>query len=276
MTTTRYLDRPDGRLAYEETGDPGGALVVCSPGVGDLRSTFSELASSLGKAGARVVTVDLRGHGESSVGWPSYRPSDIAADLLALVRALGGPAVLVGNSYSGSAAVLAAARAPELVRGLVLCGAFVRDLPRGVGQRLSIAALRLPGVGRRLWSSVAWPSFFGVRPADFPDRQAALRANLAERGRFAAVLAMTAPGGHAGTDAALAEVRCPALVVMGTADPDFADPAAEAARTADRLGGPARVLLVDGAGHYPQVEKPAMVGPAVVGFVTETACPARD
>lgn len=266
MTTTEYLDRPAGRLAYELTGDPGGPLVVCSPGMGDLRSTFRGLAERLATDGVRVASVDLRGHGGSSIGWPDYSPAAVAEDLLALVRHLGGRAVLLGNSYSGSAAVVAAAREPAAVAGLVLVGAFVRDHPLTAVQRLLFALLRAPGLGRHLWTAAAWPSFFKRKPADFAARRAELRRSLAEPGRYAAVSAMAAPGGHRATEPRLAEVRAPALVVMGTADPDFPDPAEEAGFTAGALGGGASVLMVDGAGHYPQAEAVEVVAPAVAEF----------
>jgi pimeloyl-ACP methyl ester carboxylesterase len=57
---------------------------------------------------------------------------------------------------------------------------------------------------------------------------------------------------------------------MGTADPDFPDPASEAERTADALGGPAEVLMVDDAGHYPHAEHPEVVSPAVRAFLERT------
>jgi len=269
--TTRYLDRPDGRLAYEETGDPSGPLVVASPGMGDLRSTFDRLAAHLAASGTRVVTTDLRGHGESSAGWPDYSVRAVADDLLALIHHLGGRAVLVGNSYSGSAAVVAAARDPQAVAGLVLAGAFVRDRPLGPVQRLMFGLLRLPWLGRRLWTAAAWPSFFARKPADYRQRQAELKRNLAEPGRYEAVVAMASPGGHRATEPELPKVQAPTLVIMGGKDPDFPDPAAEARFTADAIGGQARVLMVDGVGHYPQTEAAELVGQAVVEFVRKVA-----
>jgi pimeloyl-ACP methyl ester carboxylesterase len=271
MTETRYLDLPDGRLAYEETGDPDGPLVICSPGMGDLRSTFDRLAATLASDGARVVTADLRGHGGSSIGWPDYSPAAVAGDLLALTAALGGRAVLVGNSYSGSAAVIAAAREPAAVAGLVLAGAFVREHPASLPQRLLTAPFARTWPGRPLWTLAAWPSFFKRRPDDFAARRAELRASLARPGGYEALRGMTVGPGHAATEPLLAEVRAPALVVMGTEDPDFPDPAAEARFTADALGGGATVLMVDGVGHYPQAEAPALVGPAVAEFVRKVA-----
>ncbi len=268
MTTTRYLDRPDGRLAYDVRG--GGRTVVCSPGFGDLRSTFDTLADALAADELEVATIDLRGHGEASVGWPGYRGADVADDLVALAEALSpdAPVVLLGNSYSADAAVLAAARAPERVAGLVLTGAFVRDPhPNLVGRFLFWLAGR-PLLGRRLWP-VFWSGFFGPhKPADYPQRLAELKANMAEPGRFAAVRAMM-HGSHAPADAALPQVRCPILVVMGEADPDFPDPAAEARYIAERAGGPATVVMVPEAGHYPHYERTEQVAPTVAEFVAK-------
>ena len=269
MTVTRFLDLPDGRLAYDLTGDPDGPLVVCFPGMGDLRSTWRELAARLAAAGGRVATVDLRGHGESSLGWPSYRKVDVGEDMLALVRALGGPAVLVGNSYSAGAAVLAAAAEPDLVNGLVLTGPFVRDPRQSAVQRFSMWFAARPRLGRRIWTAY-WPRFFATPPADLAERRAALRASLARPGGYDAVRGMMTANPE--SERALPEVRCPALVVMGERDPDFADPAGEARFVAGALGGAADVLMVPDAGHYPQAEFPAEVAAATEAFVRSVAC----
>ena len=52
---------------------------------------------------------------------------------------------------------------------------------------------------------------------------------------------------------------------MGTKDVDFPDPPAEAQWAVEKLG--AKLLLVQGAGHYPHTEMPEQVGPAVVSFL---------
>lgn len=124
---TRFLDRPEGRIAYDVTGD--GPLVVCTPGMGDLRSLYRFLTPALVEAGYRVATADLRGHGDSDATFSTYDDVATGTDLIALVEHLGGPAVLVGNSMSAGAAVWAAAEAPDLVSALVLTGPFVREVP---------------------------------------------------------------------------------------------------------------------------------------------------
>ena len=66
-----------------------GPLVVCAPGMGDLRGEYRFLAPQLAAAGYRVVVFDVRGHGESSVYWNDYSVAGIGADMLAIARALG-------------------------------------------------------------------------------------------------------------------------------------------------------------------------------------------
>ncbi len=274
-TPTRYLAVPGGRLAYDDTG--AGPLVVCVPGLGDVRASYRFLAPQLVAAGYRVVTLDLRGHGDSSVGWADYRDTAIAGDALALVRALdAGPAMLLGNSYGGAAAAYAAASDPAAVRALVLLDAFVRDLPVGLVQRLGVRAVAALGVGA--WAYYYKSLYKATPPADLAAYVAALKANLKEPGRYAATKAMMLPsahGSHAAVEARLGAVAAPTLVVMGAKDPDFPDPAAEARRTADALRGAARVevAMVAGAGHYPHAESPAVVGPAVVAFLARAGVP---
>jgi pimeloyl-ACP methyl ester carboxylesterase len=268
--TTSFLDRPTGRLAYEVTGDPDGPLIVLSPGFGDLRSTFDGLAARLAAEGARVLATDLRGHGESSTGWDDYSVSAVADDLLALLHAHGGRGVLLGNSYSGSAAVVAAAREPDAVRGLVLVDAFVRDPRSSPLQKAMFALFHRAFPGRPLWMAVAWPSFFKRRPSDFAARKAELAANLKRPHGYDALGRMTtSEGTHRHTTPLLPSVHAPALVIMGSKDPDFPDPAAEARFTADQLGGPAEVLMIEGAGHYSQAEAVDEVAPAVAGFLAK-------
>lgn len=261
-SATRYLERPEGRIAFDVVGE--GPLVVCAPGMGDLRSVYRFLAPELAAAGFRVATMDLRGHGESDATFTTYDDVAAGTDLLAVAEHLGGPAVLVGNSMAAGGAVWAAAERPDLVAGLVLIGPFVRNAPVGRGAAL---AFRLGLL--RPWGPAAWNAWYaklypGRPPADLAEHRARIRESLRRPGRWRAFIA-TSRTSHAPAEARLGEVRAPSLVVMGERDPDFRDPAAEAAWIAERLRG--EVLLVPGAGHYPQAEAPDVVGPAVVRFV---------
>jgi len=263
---TEYLDRGEGRIGYDVRGQ--GPLVVCLPGMGDVRFTYRVLADRLAAAGYRVATMDLRGHGDSDTTFT--RHDDVAAgqDALALAAHLGAPATIVGNSMGAGAAVWAAAERPDLVGGLVLAGPFVRDLPVSPVQKLLLAlALRRP------WGVSAWLAYWKTlyptsKPADLAEHRARIAASLRRPGGWAAFKATTGTT-HEPAHARLGDVHVPTLVVMGTKDPDFPDPAVEARFVGEATGG--EVLLVEGAGHYPHAEMPDQVVPAVLDLLRRAA-----
>lgn len=284
---TRFLEIDGGRIAYDDTADLGPAgpgtaprsgeqpdeqpagsrpLVICTPGLGDHRASFRHLRPLLVEAGYRVVTVDLRGQGESSAGWSDYSTPAIASDIVALTRHLNaGRVVLISNSYTGGPSFLAAAQAPQLFAALVMTSPFARQQPP-----LS-APLRAAqyAVGHVAAGWVAyWRSLFKTRkPADFAEARKALAANLREPGRMAALRGMLASDQAPG-EAAAPRVECPVLVVMGSLDPDFKDPAAEGALVAGLVSN-GRVHMVEGAGHYPQTEFPRETADAVIPFMKD-------
>jgi pimeloyl-ACP methyl ester carboxylesterase len=281
---TEYLAIGDGRIAYEVTGS--GPLVVLSHGIGDHRQAYRFLAPMLAQAGYRVASADLRGHGESSMGWTSVTggtdaitQTDIAGDLLALIRHLGGPAVIVGHSISGGAATIAAAKDPDLVAGIVEINPFTKAQKISLGglvriRRYRRGMFRLAGTqmlrSLRIWMrylDVAYPT----KPADYADYMAALAAKLREPGRMAEFI-KTGKASTAESAPQLPNVTVPALVIMGTLDPDFADPRAEGdAIVAAMPAGVGAVEMVDGAGHYPHAQSADAVAALILGFLKEHA-----
>jgi len=262
---TQYLDRPDGRIAYDVQGT--GPLVLLVPGMGDLRSAYRFMISPLVEAGNTVVTVDLRGHGDSDCSFDEYGDVPTARDLAALLTQFGAPAVVVGNSMSAGAAVIVAADQPELVSGLVLVGPFVRrpasDTP--VGRLI----LRL--IMARPWAAAMWGAYLprlyaGTPPTDFADYRRQVVASIRRPG-YARAFSLTTRTDHLQAGASLQRVNTPTLVVMGDQDPDFPDPRAEAEWIATTLNG--QIAMIAAAGHYPQSQQPALVATAVLAFLAK-------
>lgn len=258
---TEQLQRHEGTIAYDVSGT--GPLVVCVPGMGDLRSSYRTLVPALVQAGYRVAAMDLRGHGDSSIGFSTYDEDAIAGDVLALVSELGGPAYLVGNSLGGDAAVRATAQQPDAVAGLVLLDAVLHEGGPAVLRLVFRAVLAKPW-GPALWAWYYRSLFKGSKPADLDAHVDAIRTSQREPGRFRA-FQLTARATHEGTDELLPALQTPTLVVAGSKDPDLGDARAEAQRQADALHG--EVLVIDGAGHYPHVETPNQVVPEVAAFL---------
>jgi pimeloyl-ACP methyl ester carboxylesterase len=259
---TKYLNQEHGRIAYDVTG--GGPLVVCVPSLGDVRGEYRFLVPLLVKAGYRVATMDVRGHGETSKEWNDYSVAGVGEDIVALIRELNaGPAVVVGDSMAGGAAVWAAVEAPELIRGLILVDPFVD----GEGNRL--VELLVTVLFARPWGPSLWLKYYASlyptrKPADFLEYSAALYANLKEPGRLEATRQMLYASKQAAGER-ISRVNQPTLVLMGSKDSDFKNPEGEAKRLAEALRG--RYVMIESAGHYPHAELPEVTAPVILDFI---------
>jgi pimeloyl-ACP methyl ester carboxylesterase len=259
---TKYLNQRNGQIAYDVEGS--GPLAVCVPSLGDLRGEYRFLRPILLESGFRVATLDVRGHGESSIEWDDFSVAGVGEDILALVRKLeAGPAVIVGTSMGGGAAIWAAVEAPELIRGIILVDPFVDGEGNFFLKLLSSIMFARP------WGPSMWLKYYATlyptrKPVDFDEYATALYANLKERGRMEAVRQMLYASKKASGDR-MSQVTQPALVLMGSKDPDFKNPEAEAKRVAEALRG--KYVMIENAGHYPHAEMPEMTAPLMLSFI---------
>ena len=108
MQTQRLTGSRGVTLGADVGGPEDGPPVMLMHGGGQTRGAWKKAASALAAGGHRVVSLDLRGHGESD--WASdgdYSLDAFAADLNAVAETLGQPPALVGASLGGMAALLA-------------------------------------------------------------------------------------------------------------------------------------------------------------------------
>lgn len=277
---TEFVTVSGGRIACDVSGD--GPLLVLSHGMGEHRQVFRQVMPLLVAAGYRVVNMDIRGHGESSpdrvseTGKSAISRTDIAGDLIGVIAHFGGPAVIVGHSISGGAATIAAATAPDLVSGIVELGPFtltqhmdllamlrVRRYRRGMILLGLLFVLRSPRIWFR-YLDIAYPT----KPDDYAEYMAGVAALLREPGRMAEFM-KTGATTPADAHAQLPNVACPALVIMGTLDPDFPDPRIEAESiVAAMRPGIGRVAMLDGAGHYPHGQMPGATAELILEFLS--------
>lgn len=254
------LETPDGVIAYDVDGD--GPLIVCAPGMGDLRQSYRHLTPLLVEAGYRVAALDLRGHGESGGEWPSYSQVAIGRDMLALVSHLGpDAAAVIGQSYTPDSAIVAAVEGGSSIKRVVLIA------PWATTPKLNPVMNALQGLVLR--SPALWGMFYaslypGVKPADFSSYLSSVKASVRRN------TGLPHYGDPAAKDALdyRARLTQPALVIMGTNDPDFPDPRAEAQTMADAVGGTASLVMIEGAGHYPHAQYPRETADAILAFLS--------
>ena len=256
MNGTRvHVDGPVGTIVAYDTGTPaGGALpVVLVHGINMSAAVWEGLGERL-QGERRVVTMDLRGHGESVMTGP-YDAVGYSADVLAVMDVLGiERAHLVGTSFGGPVVATIAAEAPERVVSITAIGSAV-SAEGAVDVEAGIAMLREVGPLDFFRGFMGQASFApGTDPALIEE------AAQAAAGRDVDVIAdVVRVAFSADASEAVAKVRAPALVVTGEHDMTCPVPAGE--QLAEALG--TQVVVLPGRGHLAMVEDPDAVAAAV-------------
>lgn len=237
----------------------------------------------LGGLPARLVSLDLRGTGDSAIpaDLSTYRCDRQVDDVEALRTHLGHDQVdLLAHSAGGSLAVLYATRYPNRVRRLAL----IAPSPRVVGMditdadRREIADLR----HEEPWFAPAYAAFEQIWSGDFTpeageaitpfihgrwDAEAQAFHALGETQRNPEAAAAYYSAGAldpAATKAALAHVDAPVLLLSGEYDVSL--PPKRAAEYAN-LFPQAQTAVQPAAGHYPWLDNPTWFTQAVADFL---------
>jgi pimeloyl-ACP methyl ester carboxylesterase len=255
----RFVRMKGVRLRYFVAGS--GRPLVLIHGLGGAASNWIELASRLAES-RRVLVPELPGHGGSSPlpAAPNLNPY---ADAVASIGEREGllPAPFVGHSFGGVVAIRMALRLPRAVTGLVLAAtAGISSATGRARYALELTAVLKPGRRiaplRRLIARVPvlrYPVFGGWGAADPPALSpAATEGFLAGPPLHTDTLSAARALVFDDPRAELERIRCPALVVWGSADNQL--PLGDAFDFARRLR--AQVRVIPGCGHLLIGERP--------------------
>ncbi len=269
MSSVKHIITGEGKISFEDTGG-NGAPVICVPGMGDLRSVYRFVTDDLQGRGYRVITMDLRGMGDSTVNWRDYSESSIALDIVSLINQLElKSTILIGNSISAGAAVIVSVHHPELISKVVLVSPFARNVPMPRSKLLLFRLALARPWGASVWagyqSSRLYPS---MKPPDMERYSLSVKTMLQQKGRMKAFQKMAATN-HNKAEENIEHMNVPALIIMGSKDPDFPDPKKELDLLAARTG--AKSVMIEGAGHYPQAEYPEKFIAYLTDFIGESS-----
>ena len=288
--THRDISANGVRLHAAQAGE--GPLILLLHGFPQFwwawRSQLPELAAAV----FHVVAPDLRGYGASDKPPRGYDLPTLAADVAALVRALGEQdAVVVGHDWGGLLGWTMAALHPRTVRRLVVLSmAHPRQLRAGMTdpaqRRASRYALgfQLPRLPERRLTRAdddpvadlmqRWSGWEWARTPDFAE--AVERYRSAARIPQAAYSAMEyhrwaarsqlRPDGLRYSRRMAAPISAPTLQLHGTVDPCVL---VDTARGSGRyVAGPYEWRELAGIGHFPQEEAPAEISRAIADWAT--------
>lgn len=226
----------------------------------------------------RVITYDARGSGESGHPPVGYRFEDHLADALAVLDATNtADASVVSASRGTHVAVLLASRHPDRVRRLVLVVPPI-DVPTDAMADASakIEDEQVPAAPDPDWKSdyeqfVPW--FISVV---FPEPGSKTTIDevvaIAREADHRMLLQQATELDWDEAPRHLNEIRCPTLVIHGAADATLEVESVKAVAAA--IPG-ARLVLLDGLGHRPDISRPAIVNPILADFMRELLPPDR-
>jgi pimeloyl-ACP methyl ester carboxylesterase len=260
-SATGFVDVPGGKLWYEAKGE-GSALVLLHDGL--LPSVtwdgqFDELAKRF-----RVIRYDRRGYGRSEPPKEAYSDVD---DLYAVFESLKiGRAVLVGCSNGARRSVDFALAHPDRVEALVLVGPVVSGLPYSEHfLRRSVAAFRPLYQGKNVDKVIDnWVNDPYLVDAANTKAKERLRELLnANRGPLERNNPDSRPPARPAAEH-LGEIHVPTLIIVGASD--IPDVHAHAGVLEAGIHG-ARRVIVPGAGHLVQLEKPDLLNREILDFL---------
>jgi len=251
------------KIAYTDQGK--GIPVVFVHGY-PLSKAMWELQAAALSSSCRVITIDLRGHGESDAPLWHYTVETFADDIQGLLDHLSiGQAVLAGFSMGGYVVFAFYRKYRDQVKGLILADTRPQpDTPEGKQGRFKTAqTAQKDGAGAIAEAMI--PKL--LSPASVQSR-----FDLVEAVRQ--IITQTPVTGIAGDLMAMAErpdsvpllseIACPTLILVG--EQDGLTPPADAKLMAGKIKK-ARLEIIPGAGHLSNLENPEAFNSAVRKFL---------
>lgn len=218
----------------------------------------------------RVITVDLRGHGESDAPLWRYSLDQAAEDVRALLDHLAiRQAVFVGLSMGGYLLFAFYKKYAGLVQGLILADTRAQaDSPEGKEGRFQMAQTAYKQ-GPAAIADIMMPKL--LSPATIrtkPDLVQAVRTMI-EGNQVSGIAGdLMAMAERPDSVPLLNQIACPTQIIVG--ELDQATPPSEARLMADHIPG-ARIAAIPGAAHLSNLEQPDLFNRIVRAFASELA-----
>ena len=275
------------RFAALEAGDPGAPLALCLHGFPDSAWTWRHLLPALADRGYHGVAPFMRGYAPTELPSGGFGLGDLAADVLALEETCRGSvrSVCIGHDWGAAAVYAVLGRSADRWA----CAVTAAVPPMGDAALDSFSSAQL----RRSWYSF----LFQLPDVNVPERLASdddlaligslwrdwspgwhsledlarAKAALRPPGHLRAAISYyrevptRAPAPDANREREIPGWAVPLLYLHGRNDGCIGVDVVEAVRL--RLSSSVAVEVLEGAGHFPQLERPEAFRERVLEFL---------
>jgi 3-oxoadipate enol-lactonase len=262
-----FINTGEIQLAYTDTGV--GQPVVLLHGYPFNRSLWNEQVTALSNS-YRVITPDLRGHGESEATPGAATMNRMAQDVALLLDQLEIPrAVIGGLSMGGYVALAFYKQFPSRVRALVLADTRAQaDTEEGKQTRHQQAekalAEGMAGIADGMLPKLLTPDTVSKRP-ELVKRVRDMMLKTKPEGAAGALLGMAERDDNTPL---LSQISCPTLILVGQDDP--ITPVTDSEKMHREIAG-SRLVVLENAAHVSNLERTEQFNEELVRFLNESA-----
>jgi 3-oxoadipate enol-lactonase len=255
----------DITVSYSDEGKDGAPVIIFIHGFPFNKSMWNLQIKAL-EDNYRVITYDIRGHGNSDAGEGDFTIELFVKDLLSLMDALKiEKTMLCGLSMGGYIALNAIENYPERFNAIILCDSnCIADTPEAKEKRMkAIENIRKNGVEKYADESIKdlfAPESFTTRKEEV----AAVRAMIVKTTEQSLCNTLLALSVRKETCSKLTEIRVPVLIIVGKED-KITPP--EAAHFMHEKIRNSSLSIIDHAGHLSNMENPDDFNTQLIKFI---------
>lgn len=248
-------------LAWSAAGNPDHPAVIMTHSLGCDSTMWQAQVEGLADS-FRVITLDMRGHGQSEAPPGPYSLDMLGADVVAVADAAGvAEFSICGNSIGGIIALWVAINHPRRIRSLIASStaAKVGTAQRWAERSRAVTEEGMARIAPRVVAAWFAPEFASRHPHRWE--------------RALATFVATDPQGYIGCCEALADgdlrsqvgsISAPTLILAGEVDP--ATPPAQAEWLHSQIPS-SRLKIFPAAAHLPNLEDPVAYTEEIKAFL---------
>ena len=251
-------------ITYDDTGS--GPAVVLIHGYPFNRSMWAEQVSALADS-YRVVTLDLRGHGESESSTGASTMKLMAQDVAALMDELQIDRAVIGGLSMGGYVTLAfyqlfAERVEKLLLADTRAQADTEEAKATRGDQVQqIQADGMTGIVNGMLPKLLSPETVSKQP-EIVKRVRDMMMHTSPEGAIGALRGMAE---REDQTERLSQINVPTLIVVGKEDP--ITPVADSQKMHERIAG-SQLVVIENASHVSNIEQPEQFNRALKDFLS--------
>ena len=258
------LNVNDITISFTDQGPDNAPTIIFIHGF-PLNKTMWDKQVELLKTDFRVITYDIRGHGESDAGNDPFSIDLLVSDLIGFMNVLEiDKASICGLSMGGYIALNAIENYPERFEAMVLCDTNCISDPHEVKEKRMATVENIIKEGVDKYAIASIPNLFAPESLKLKVTEVASVKNMIlNTSELVLCSTLLALASRQETCSKLTDINIPVLILVG--DKDIITPPAAAKNMHDKIEN-STLEVIEHAGHLSNLENPELFNHHLIKF----------